>query len=69
MQGTFEDRLAVALTLTIAGKAHAIPPGNIQSLALQMHGRAAAPSSRVDEESARSSRSSGSSRLSCTRSG
>jgi hypothetical protein len=38
MQGTFEDRLAVSLTLTVGGKAHAIPPGNIHSLALEMHG-------------------------------
>lgn len=38
MQGTFEDRLAVSLTLTVGGKAHAIPPGNIQSLSLDMHG-------------------------------
>ncbi len=38
MADTFEDRLAVSLTLTIKGKAHAIPPGNIQSVSLEMHG-------------------------------
>ncbi|NMO18633.1 hypothetical protein HPC49_12415 [Pyxidicoccus fallax] len=38
MHGTFEDRLAVSMTLTIGGKAHVIPPGNIRSFALELHG-------------------------------
>jgi hypothetical protein len=38
MQGTFEDRLAVSLTLTAGGQAHAIPPGNIQAFSLELHG-------------------------------
>ncbi|KFE63041.1 hypothetical protein [Hyalangium minutum] len=38
MPDTFEDRLAVSLTLTVEGQAHAIPPGNIQSFHLELHG-------------------------------
>jgi hypothetical protein len=38
MQGTFEDRLAILVTLTLGGKTHAIAAGNIQSFSLALHG-------------------------------
>jgi hypothetical protein len=36
MQGPFQDRLVVSLTLTIGGTAHAIPPGDIKSFELEL---------------------------------
>lgn len=37
MRGPFQDRLTVSLTLTLGGKAHAIPPGDIKSFELELH--------------------------------
>ena len=33
----FEDRLAVSVTLTAGGTAHAIPPGNVKAFELELH--------------------------------